>query len=233
MGLQVPSHGCFGKGSSHGKPFILVILVLALLEAVTLSGCAGLATSTVGQLTVSASTLDFNNVNVGSSTVRDVTFANSGNSNITILNVSVSGPGFNANGGFARLVLTPGQTATLNLTFTPAASGGATGSVTVASNASDLPALISLLGVGVQQDTHPVTLTWDAPAPAVSGYNVYRATVSGGPYMKLTASLNATTTFADTTVQPGETYYYVATAVDSSGVESSYSNEVSATIPGT
>ena len=32
-------------------------------------------------------------------------------------------------------------------------------------------------------------------------------------------------------VQSGQTYYYVVTAVDSSNVESTYSNQASATIP--
>ena len=38
-------------------------------------------------------------------------------------------------------------------------------------------------------------------------------------------------TFSDVTTQPGTTYYYVVTAVDSSANESSYSNEVQAVIP--
>ena len=35
----------------------------------------------------------------------------------------------------------------------------------------------------------------------------------------------------DTTVQAGQSYYYVATAVNSSGVESAWSNEAQATLP--
>jgi fibronectin type 3 domain-containing protein len=38
-------------------------------------------------------------------------------------------------------------------------------------------------------------------------------------------------TYSDTTVQNASTYYYVTTAVDSSGVESSYSNQATAVIP--
>jgi len=37
--------------------------------------------------------------------------------------------------------------------------------------------------------------------------------------------------YSDATVQNSTTYYYVTTAVDSSGVESSYSNQVTAPIP--
>ena len=63
------------------------------------------------------------------------------------------------------------------------------------------------------------------------GYNVYRATGSGGPYTKLNSGSVAATTYTDNAVQTGQTYYYVVTATDSSNLESSYSNEVVAPIP--
>jgi len=65
----------------------------------------------------------------------------------------------------------------------------------------------------------------------VAGYNVYRGTVSGGPYSKLNSSLIAPTTYTDSTVQSGQTYFYVVAAVDASNVESAYSNTISAIIP--
>ena len=49
--------------------------------------------------------------------------------------------------------------------------------------------------------------------------------------MKMNSSVITTLTFTDTTVQGGQIYYYVATSVNSSNVESSYSNELSAQIP--
>jgi fibronectin type 3 domain-containing protein len=41
----------------------------------------------------------------------------------------------------------------------------------------------------------------------------------------------STAAYTDNTVQSGQTYYYWVTAVNSSGVESAYSNSVSAAIP--
>jgi hypothetical protein len=71
---------------------------------------------------------------------------------------------------------------------------------------------------------HSVDLTWTASVSAhVTGYNVYRGTVSGGPYTKLNSSLVAGTGYTDTAVQAGQIYYYVATAVNTSGNESIYS----------
>lgn len=53
----------------------------------------------------------------------------------------------------------------------------------------------------------------------------------GGPYTKLNGSLILGTVYTDSTVQAGQTYFYVATAVDPNGVESEFSNEIPVTIP--
>lgn len=76
-----------------------------------------------------------------------------------------------------------------------------------------------------------VTLTWQASVSAVSGYNVYRGTTDGGPYTQMNSSLITVLTYTDTAVTSGNTYYYVSTAVDSSNVESVYSNQATAKIP--
>jgi fibronectin type 3 domain-containing protein len=65
----------------------------------------------------------------------------------------------------------------------------------------------------------------------VSGYNVYRSTVSGSSYTKINPSLVTLLNYTDLTVQSGTTYFYLATAIDSNGDESVRSNEVSATVP--
>jgi hypothetical protein len=78
---------------------------------------------------------------------------------------------------------------------------------------------------------HSATLTWIASTSPVSGYNVYRGTATGGPYTLVNASLVTVFTLTDTSVQSGATYFYVTTAVDGSGTESVFSNEVKAMIP--
>lgn len=78
---------------------------------------------------------------------------------------------------------------------------------------------------------HTATASWTASTSAVSGYNVYRGTISGGPYTKLNGSLISLPSYTDTTVQTGQTYFFVTTAVDGSGNESFFSNEVTAVIP--
>lgn len=78
---------------------------------------------------------------------------------------------------------------------------------------------------GSGSTTHSVDLSWTASTSGdVAGYNVYRGAVSGGPYTKLNSTLAVGTAYADSTVQAGQTYYYVATAVDTSNDESAYSS---------
>ena len=207
---------------------------------VVVGNSVGNVTSTAATLTVNAATfmlsatptsLSFGNVSTGASSTLAVTLTNSGNSQVTISNVSISGAGFNASGVSAGQILTPGQRGTLNVTFTPAAAGSVTGNVVVMSNASNSPATIALSGIGLQVVSHSVDLSWSASTSVVVGYNVYRGAQSGGPYTKLNSTPVALTNDTDGTVQPGQTYFYVVTAVDSSNLESAYSNEVSAVIP--
>ena len=194
------------------------------------SNAATLTVTTPGQLSSSASSLLFGNVNVGSSSTQPVTVTNSGGSNVTINNVTISGAGFSANGISTGLILSPGASATMNVMFAPAASGSVTGSVAIASNASNSTLTISLSGTG-QVLAHSATLSWISSTSVVAGYYVYRGSTSGGPYTKLNSSLNASTAFTDSSVLSGQTYYYVVTAADSNNVQSAYSNEAVAVIP--
>jgi hypothetical protein len=78
---------------------------------------------------------------------------------------------------------------------------------------------------------HSVSLSWGASSSTdVAFYKVYRGTVSGGPYSVLTSNLKATT-YKDSTVQSGNSYYYVTSTVDTAGVESIFSNEFRSVIP--
>jgi len=78
---------------------------------------------------------------------------------------------------------------------------------------------------------HLVSLNWSAStSPNVSYYKVYRGTVNGGPYTPVATNVSVTS-YTDSSVQSGTTYYYVTTAVDSSGVESGYSDVAPAAIP--
>ncbi|MCB1130149.1 MAG: hypothetical protein KDN05_03410 [Verrucomicrobiae bacterium] len=74
-----------------------------------------------------------------------------------------------------------------------------------------------------------VNLDWaDNGEPDLDDYNVYRATTSGGDYTPIAYSVS-TSSYTDTNVIDGVTYYYVVKAVDVESNESGYSSEASAT----
>jgi hypothetical protein len=77
---------------------------------------------------------------------------------------------------------------------------------------------------------HTVSLSWNASTSVVAGYNVYRSTTSGTGYTKLNTSLVPALSYFDDNVATG-TYYYVTTAVDDIGLESSFSNQVAVVVP--
>ena len=74
-----------------------------------------------------------------------------------------------------------------------------------------------------------VSLDWDESVEAdLYGYNVKRATGSGGPYTIIASALS-NSDYVDNTVTNGTTYYYVVSAVDTHANQSVNSTEVSST----
>ena len=209
------------------------------LFTVTITDIAGNVTSNAailtvgpaGQLSASTTQLNYGNVAVGSSSSQSVTLTNTGSGRISITNVSLTGTGLSSTGVSSGLILTAGNSAVLNVTFAPSASGTLSGNVTVTSDAGDTTLTITLSGAAIEPVSHAVTLSITPNSSNVTGYNVYRSSASGGPYSKLNSVLVTSPNYVDSTVVAAQTYYYVATSVDSSGVESAYSNQVSGTIP--
>jgi fibronectin type 3 domain-containing protein len=87
-------------------------------------------------------------------------------------------------------------------------------------------------GTGEAAPVYTVSLSWNAStSPNISGYNVYRRTGGSGSYVKINSSLVGPTSYVDSSVADGQTYYYETTAVNSSGEESAPSTSVQAVIP--
>jgi len=91
--------------------------------------------------------------------------------------------------------------------------------------------VLLLLSLSASGRAQTVVLEWDPNSESdLAGYNIYRSNQSGSGYVKQNISLITETTYEDSTVQVGQTYYYVCTAVNETGLESDYSNEVMTTI---
>jgi len=194
--------------------------------AISLSGNG----TPAGQLNVTPTALNFGSVAVGTSASLPATLSAMGSS-VTVSSATVTSSEFTLSGLSFPFTLTPGQSAPFTAIFAPQSNGTASGSFTFASDAINSSLLESLTGNGTAPLLHSVGLSWSPSASVVVGYNVYRSNTPGGPYMKINSAIDPTTAYTDNTVQGGQTYYYVATAVDGSGTESEYSNECATVIP--
>lgn len=214
-------------GSASGSASV----VSNLASSPTVVPLSGTGVSTpIGTLNVSPASLSFGNVNVGSSASKNVTLSNSGTATVNVQSISVTGLGFSI-GKATPFAVNAGQSTSVAVTFTAQTTGTANGTATFVSDAGNSPANVSLTGTGTTVTAHSVGLSWTASTSVVVGYNVYRGSQTGGPYQRLNTSLQSASGFTDSSVNSGQTYFYVVTAVDGSGNESAFSNEASALIP--
>jgi hypothetical protein len=182
------------------------------------------------QLSASTTQVSFGNVTVGNSTSQIVSLTDVGNADITISGISASGTGYGASGG-SSVTLNPTQSVSVYVSFDPASPGSVTGALSISSNASNPMLNVGLTGTGVAAAVqHSVGLTWVPSASPVIGYYVYRGS-SVNSLAKLNTSVDASASYTDQSVAGGQTYVYAVTSVDSSNVESGFSNQVSVTIP--
>jgi len=218
---------------------VLIPLLVIIAASIGLSSCAGFTTSSgqtgnaasrQAQLSANPTSLNFNAVAEGTSSTLTSILTNNRNSNINISEVTVAGAGLTVAGISSGTILTPGQSATVAVTFAPAGAGTLTGaSVKISSNAANSPLTIAVQGTG--QTGNSVQLSWTPSTTSGVSYDIFRANTSGGyGSTPLNPSPIAATTYVDTSVVSGQTYFYVATAVDGAG-SSADSNEVSVTIP--
>lgn len=174
--------------------------------------------------------MSFGNVAVGKNAVQQGTLT-AGSSDMKVTSAAWNGQGYSVSGISFPVTVPAGQGIPFTVTFAPQTAGSTPGSIVFDSDATNSPTTETLAGSGTQSSQHTVALSWDPSTSQVIGYNVYRGTVPGGPYAKLTSAVDTSTAFTDSSVQGGQTYYYVITAVDSSNVESAYSNQATAAIP--
>lgn len=183
--------------------------------------------TSAGQLGVSPATLSFGSVDVGNSATQPATLTATGGS-VTVTSGSSSSAQYSVPGVSFPLTINSGQSVNVNVVFAPTQTGKATGTMTF-NVGSASKSTESLTGTGITAQ-YTVNLSWNASTSSVSGYNVYRGT-KVGTYTKINSSLDPATTYSDSTVSSGITYYYAATAVNSTGEESSYSSPVQVAVP--
>jgi hypothetical protein len=173
--------------------------VAAILSAMA---CAGILTPLAGcgsassvsssgsgskgqaQLSVSLSTVNFGSVQVGSSNTQSITLTSSGTAALNLSQASISGSGFTMSGISTPVTLSAGQTTTLTVKFAPEQAGNATGGISLASDAANSPAVISLSGTGtaatLQLSVTPTNLNFGNVAIGATGTQTATLTNTGG-----------------------------------------------------
>jgi concanavalin A-like lectin/glucanase superfamily protein len=153
-----------------------------------------------------------------------------GNYNWTVTSGSLDGLTLSRGG---VLTGTPAATGTFPFTATVSDSGPPSQSVSSTMTLNVIPAAPAPptnVAIGSVSPTS-VRLIWEfSTSSGVMGYNVYRATTSGGQVTKLGSVTADAFSFTDNTVVGGQTYFYVVTAFNSNNVESAASNQVSTPI---
>jgi hypothetical protein len=133
-------------GASNGKLSITVTGSSTSLD-IALSG-TGVTPAT---LTASPGSLTFTNVTVGKNQAQTETVQNTGGVNATISQVTVAGTGFSISAISTPMTLTPGQSTSFTVTFAPQSAGNFSGSVAIASDASNPALSVTLTGSAITQ----------------------------------------------------------------------------------
>jgi len=182
-------------------------------------------------LSATPSSLAFGTQALNTAMTQTLKITNTGLVAVAITQDTITGSGFTV-GVSTPINLNAGQSLNVPVVFNPGAAGTVNGSLALVSNGTTLLS-VPLSGTGLAALAHSVDVTWVASTSTpLQGYNVYRSAVSGGPYTKLSPTLSPTTLlFTDTTPLSGKQYFYVVTALNTSGAESSASSEVAVTIP--
>jgi Abnormal spindle-like microcephaly-assoc'd, ASPM-SPD-2-Hydin len=182
---------------------------------------------TTGFLGVTPAPLNFGNVSMGTKAVDTLTL-HAYDGNVTVSAATSSNKEFTFPSTTFPLALTSGESVSVQVLYTPTATGSATGTLTFVNNGATIN---KTEAVEASAGTPYVTLTWVRSTSEVEGYNVYRGTSSSGPFSRLNSSVDTEASYVDSTVALSKTYYYATTAVGTNGKESGYSNLVEVTIP--
>ena len=100
---------------------------------------------------ISPSPFDFGDQPVNqASTAQAFAVQNTGSADLNMQSASVSGDFAISSDGCSGTTVAPGDTCTIDVTFTPTQTGSLSGTLTISDNAADSPQQISLSGTGIQ-----------------------------------------------------------------------------------
>jgi len=180
---------------------------------ITLRG-AGVAREAVGYLNATSLKAQFQNVAVGTHDTQSIQLKNTGSARLTISDVTTTGKGFSVSGVATPMSIAPGATAELTVGFLPESIGSFSGSLVLASTASDSHMTIVLSGTSVGSsrvlDVSPASLTFGSVM--VNGTATQQITLKNAGNSNISISGESikgtglsTTGLAAGTLAPGQT----------------------------
>jgi len=101
-------------------------------------------------LSLSATELSFGSIAINASATQLVTLTSTGTAAVTVNAARVTGNGFRIVGARLPVILSPGQSMTLQVQFIPGATGAASGKLTIGSNSTSGNIAVALSGTGIE-----------------------------------------------------------------------------------
>ena len=205
------AHGRVQMCHFNGWCTVLLIVSTCCLPF-ALSGCSGIMASgaAAGALTASPNPVTFGAVSIGQTASSTVSLLNGSSAPVEITQVNLTGQSFSlVSPSDFPVTIAAGKTYSLNVQFNPAATGTATGQLTVASNAStNGTAVIALTGTGMAAQPALSALSCSYGAMTGSGTEACTVTLSasapsGGLIVNLSSSSPAVTVPSTVTVPAG------------------------------
>lgn len=177
--------------------------MLALAMTLGCQGISSLHTATTttttqqtaaGALSVSPSSVTFAGVQPGASQAQVETLTNSGLFSVTVTQAPLTGAGFSMSGLSLPMTLAAGQSAKFSVSFSPIASGSASGTIAILSNASNPNLTVPLAGSATplqgQLAVTPATLSLGSVTVGKSASATGTLSATGGDVTVMSASSN-------------------------------------------
>lgn len=177
-------------GATSGKLSITISGSSTSLD-IALSG-TGVTPAT---LTATPASLTFTSVTVGQNQSQTETVKNTGGVSATISQATAAGTGFSISGISTPVTLTPGQSASFSVIFTPQSAGNFSGSVAIASNASNPTLNVALSGTAITQSQGTLSVSPVSAGSVVvetSGTQTGTLTATGASVSVTSVSLSGT-----------------------------------------
>jgi mono/diheme cytochrome c family protein len=166
-------------------------------------------------LSLSSTNLSFGSVTVGTSSSLTSTLTNSGTAALNLSAISASNALFAVTNN-CPASLAVASSCTLTVSFSPLAAGGATGSVSIRSDAASSPDTLNLSGSGVTAPT--ALLGWVGNVRSLTFPSTEVGQTSASQTLTLTNSGNATATLTQISLSGGEASEFLVSGGCATGV---------------